>query len=324
MADAGALRQSPGMNFRQFEALYWIARLGTFHAAARHLKTSQPAISARIREFEKELGVDLFDRSSRNARPTAKGHELLHYAAQIMAISSEIQQRVGTREAMSGNVRLGVTSVPAITWLPTLLRRLARTYPGISLSFSVDSSETLHALMNRGLLDVAVLAGPIDSPKLTTESVGTVSMTWLASPELGLPLGPMSAADLALWPVISDAPGAHLHGLAMEWFRAEGVEPERHHGCSSLPTRIQLGVEGIGVILAPPSAASRELAVGTLRHVATTRPMPPLEYVVAYTDIGRSPAARLVAETAKELIGEKPDLQLYYSAVETTRRQDPP
>ncbi|MFI5013583.1 MAG: DUF4387 family protein [Hyphomicrobiales bacterium] len=30
------------MNFKQFEALYWIARLGSFHAAARHLKTSQP------------------------------------------------------------------------------------------------------------------------------------------------------------------------------------------------------------------------------------------------------------------------------------------
>jgi DNA-binding transcriptional LysR family regulator len=163
-----------------------------------------------------------------------------------------------------------------------------------------------------------VLAGPLASPKVATESVGTVSMAWLASPELDLPVGPMSAADLALWPVISDAPGAHLHGLAMEWFRAEGVEPERHHGCSSLPTRLQLGVEGLGVILAPPSAATRELAVGSLRAVATTRPMPALEYVVAYADIGRSPAARLVAETVKELLGEKPDLQLYYSAVART------
>ena len=303
------------MNFRQFEALYWIARLGSFHAAARHLKTSQPAISARIREFEKELGVELFDRSSRNARPTAKGHDLLHYAAQIMAISSEIQQRVGTREALTGSVRLGVTSIPAITWLPTLLRRLARTYPGISVSFVVDSSETLESFMQRGDLDVAVLAGPLATSKVATESVGTVAMAWLASPTLDLPVGPMSATDLALWPVISDAPGAHLHALAMEWFRAEGVEPERHHGCSSLPTRLQLGVEGLGVILAPPSAATRELSVGSLRLVPTTRPVPGLDYVVAYADIARSPAARLVAEMLKEQLGEKPDLQLYYSAV---------
>jgi DNA-binding transcriptional LysR family regulator len=63
------------MNFRQLEALYWIVRLGSFHAAARHLKTSQPAISARIREMEQQLGVTLFDRSGRKVRPTPKGHE---------------------------------------------------------------------------------------------------------------------------------------------------------------------------------------------------------------------------------------------------------
>ena len=56
----------------------------------RHLKTSQPAISTRIRELERELGVVLFDRSERKVRPTPKGHELLHYAAQVIGIASEI------------------------------------------------------------------------------------------------------------------------------------------------------------------------------------------------------------------------------------------
>jgi molybdenum-dependent DNA-binding transcriptional regulator ModE len=118
------------MNFRQFEALYWIARLGSFHAAARHLHTSQPAISARIREMEQQLGVTLCDRSERKVRPTPKGHEMLRYAAQVMVIAAEIQQRVGTREALTGRVRLGVPSISALTWLPHLLRRVARTVLG--------------------------------------------------------------------------------------------------------------------------------------------------------------------------------------------------
>ncbi|MBI3496386.1 MAG: LysR family transcriptional regulator [Proteobacteria bacterium] len=301
------------MNFRQFEAIYWIARLGSFHAAARHLKTSQPAISARIREIERELGVELFDRSGRSARPTAKGHELLHYAEQIMAMSAEIQQRVGTKEALSGLVRLGVTAVPAVTWMPTLLRRLARTYPGIVVEFAVDSSETLQARMLRGELDVAFMAGPISSPQVTAESLGKVDMAWLASPDLGLPLAPMSAADMALWPVITDASGSHLNELATEWFRAEGVEPGRHHSCSSLLTRIQLAVAGLGVAMGPASAASRELAAGTLRVVATRRPLPAMEYRIVYAGIGLSPAAKLVALQVKDLIGETRDLQLYYS-----------
>jgi DNA-binding transcriptional LysR family regulator len=302
------------MNFRQFEALYWIARLGSFHAAARHLKTSQPAISARIREMEQLLGVTLFDRSERKVRPTPKGHELLPYAAQMMAIAAEIQQRVGTREALTGRVRLGVPSISALTWLPPLLDRVARTYPGLIVEFTVDSSEILDEQMQNGLLDVAVLAGPVVSAKVTTESLGRVALAWLCSPRLDLPIGTLGAADIALWPVITDRAGTHLHGAAMDWFRSEGVEPTRHHGCSSLPTRIQLAVRGVGVALASPSAASRELAHGTLRLVETTRPPPSLEYVLAYSAVGLEPGGRLVAEMAKALIAQKPDLQAYYSA----------
>jgi DNA-binding transcriptional LysR family regulator len=301
------------MNFRQFEALYWIARLGSFHAAARRLKTSQPAISARIRELERELGVELFDRGGRSARPTQKGHELLHYAEQIMAMSAEIQQRVGTKEALSGLVRLGVTPVSAVTWMPTLLKRLERTYPGIIVEYTVDASESLQGGMLKGELDIVFMAGPISSPQVVVESLGKVSVSWLASPDLGLPLAPMSAADMALWPIITDARGSHLHELATDWFRAEGVEPGRHHSCSSLLTRIRLATQGLGVAMGPASSAAHELAAGTLRVVATKRPLPPLEYRVVYSSIGLSPATKLVAEHIKELIGETRDLQLYYS-----------
>lgn len=307
------------MTFRQFEALYWIARLGSFHAAARHLKTSQPAISTRIRELEKELGIALFDRSERKVRPTAKGHELLHYAAQVIGIASEIQQRVGTREALSGRVRLGITNIPALTWLPSLLRRLERGYPGITVEFAVAASETLHDNLQQGTLDVAVLAGPPSSSQLHMESVGQVPMAWFASPALQLPIDPLTAADLALWPVITDSTGAILHTLAMTWFRAEGVEPSRHHGCSSLPTRMQLAVEGVGIAVLPPSAVGRELATGVLRLVPTVRSLPTLEYFIAYADFSRSPAGRIVADLVKQLISEKPDLQAYYSAVDASQ-----
>jgi DNA-binding transcriptional LysR family regulator len=303
------------MNFRQFEALYWIARLGSFHAAARHLRTSQPAISARIREMERQLGVTLFDRSERKVRPTPKGHELLRYAAQVMAIAAEIQQRVGTREALTGRVRLGVPGIAALTWLAHLLDRVARTYPGLIVEFTVDSSEILDEQMQQGRLDVAVLAGPVASPTVTAESLGHVALAWLCSPLLDLKLGKLRAADIALWPVITDRAGTHLHGAAMDWFRAEGVEPARHHGCSSLPTRIQLAARGVGIALAAPSAASRELAHGALRLIETARPPPSLEYVIAYTAVGLEPGGRLVAEMAKALIAQKPDLQAYYSAV---------
>ncbi|HEX2727597.1 MAG TPA: substrate-binding domain-containing protein, partial [Beijerinckiaceae bacterium] len=141
-------------------------------------------------------------------------------------------------------------------------------------------------------------------------------MTWLASPALELPDRPMSAREIAAWPIISGLQGTYLHTAAMAWFRADGVEPKRHHACSSLNVRIQLAAQGMGIALAVVSAASRELNEGSLRRVVTDRPMPTIEYVIACPAFATSPALRIVAEAAKLLIAQKPDLESYYSAAE--------
>jgi DNA-binding transcriptional LysR family regulator len=93
------------MNLKQLEAFYWIARLGSFHAAARHLKMRQPSVSARVRELERHLGIALFDRSGRSVRLTTKGRELLSYADQMLQLAGEVEQRVGSRAAPTGRVR---------------------------------------------------------------------------------------------------------------------------------------------------------------------------------------------------------------------------
>lgn len=298
------------LNLNQLIAFYWIARLGSFHAAARHLEMSQPSVSARVRELERHLGVALFDRSRRNAALTPKGRELLTYADQLLELTGEIEQRVGARAALIGRVRFGITSNPAVTWMPRLMRRLARAYPGIEAEFTVDTSESMRGLLLSGELDLAFLAGPLSEPSLVTESLGRVAMAWLASPELGLPSGPLAPRDLAPLPVITDSRGSFLHNLALEWFRADGVEPRRHHACSSLPTRLQLACEGLGVAIAPPVLAAREIAAGQLRLLATEPALPELAYVIAIAGGTVTPAVRALLDLARESIREQPDFHI--------------
>ncbi|MGE0723052.1 MAG: LysR family transcriptional regulator [Alphaproteobacteria bacterium] len=307
------------MTFKQFEALYWVARLGSFHAAARHLRTSQPTISARIRELEKGLGIDLFDRSQRRARPNAKGRELLRYAEDIMRIGAEIQQHVGTRDALRGRVRLGVTSVPAATWLPRLVRRIAQAYPGILLEYTVDTSENLAEQLRAGEVDVAFLSAQLPAgARITAEPVGRVELAWLAAPGLALPSGRVAPKDLAGASIISDVRGSQLHAVAEAWFRDGGAAPGRHHACSSLIGRIRLAAEGMGVALATPAAAMREIAEDALRVLAAEPPLPALEYVIASSAAGAAPAVEVVAALARDLIAEKPGIQFYYSAARPT------
>ena len=55
----------------QLEAVFWIARLGSFRAAAERLNLTQPTVSMRIRELEEQVGGPLFDRNSYRARLSA-------------------------------------------------------------------------------------------------------------------------------------------------------------------------------------------------------------------------------------------------------------
>jgi DNA-binding transcriptional LysR family regulator len=303
------------MQLKELESLYWVARLGGFHAAARHLKTAQPTISARVRDLEEELGVELFDRSRRQAVLTAKGRDLVGYAEQMLRLASDIRQRVGTRHKLSGRVRLGVTSVPAATWLPTLVRRLAHAYPSIALEFTVETSEALRAHLVAGELDMAaVSAGLPLPPAMRSQPLGRVELAWLAAPTLGFATGSVDPRSLAGTAVISDVARSQLRTIADDWFATGQVQPQRHHACPNLISRIRLAVEGVGVALAAPSAAVREVADGALRVLTADPPLPPLEYVLASAAPGVAPAAVSVVSTlALELIAERPGMQFFYS-----------
>lgn len=293
------------MNYKQYAALYWVARLGSFHAAARQLKTSQPAISSRIRELESDLGLVLFDRDRHCAKLTAKGHELFHYAAKLMQLAAEVRQRMEASDVVTGCVRFGIASIPAIAWLPDLVRDLSRTYPGIKPQFVVAPSADLAFQLREGRLDLAVLSGPLSLPSLRGQWLGKIGMVWLGSPDLDLPVAPLSAADLAVLPIISDTPGSQLHTLVTDWFRADSAEPSQHHACSSMSTRIQLAVEGLGIAIVPRSGAGRELAVGDVRVITTTRPLPNLEYLLVHGDFELTPATQIVGDLARQLLSDR-------------------
>src|SRR3546814_13734497 len=71
--------------FYHLETLLWIARLGTFAAAAERLNTTQPAISARVRELENHLGTVLFRREGRTMTLTPAGRELVRESEPLWA-----------------------------------------------------------------------------------------------------------------------------------------------------------------------------------------------------------------------------------------------
>jgi DNA-binding transcriptional LysR family regulator len=64
------------VTLKQIRAFLAVSQLGSFTRAANSLHVSQPALTVQIRGFEKEIGVDLFERTTRNVRLSSVGREL--------------------------------------------------------------------------------------------------------------------------------------------------------------------------------------------------------------------------------------------------------
>ena len=75
----------------QLKAFHTVVKNGGFERAAESLHLSQPAISIRVRQLEKQLGVELFDRLGRRARLTDAGRIVEDYTARLMIVLSEMR-----------------------------------------------------------------------------------------------------------------------------------------------------------------------------------------------------------------------------------------
>ncbi len=174
------------MNIKQIETFVRIVELGSFSAAAEALFASQSTVSARIKDLERYLGAELFDRSFHRAKLTPKGHELFDHARQLVEFTTSLTRQLRDPQAMTGVVHIGVVGVVANTWLPALVNRLRQRYPGVGLRIDASLTRLLMERLREGRLDLAIVAGAITDPSLHSEVLGYDEFVWMASPALSI------------------------------------------------------------------------------------------------------------------------------------------
>jgi len=289
------------MDHKQLEAMYWVARLGSFAAAARKMNTSQPAISLRIRELERTLGVTLFDRSRRRAVLTPQGHEVAAGAERLLSLTAELHERVAKPGVLSGLVRVGVTETITLTWLPALVQLVNENLPNVILELDVDLMLTLWEKFERGNLELLLLPGPVNRPDLLTEYLGSTPYVWMTAPKPGLPHGPITPADLESQPVITLGHASTMHGVSLRWFKDHGTQPRSRDICNSLAVVAALTTAGLGVSLLPPIIYKDEIASGKLIVLDAEPALPPIEFWAVYARRPVSPLPAALARFARQV-----------------------
>src|SRR5262245_32700558 len=122
------------LNLRDLNVLMTVARCGSMGKAAAQLSVSQPAISKAIADLEYALGVRLLDRSQRGVEPTVYGRALLERGFNAFDELKQAVKQIGfLADPTAGDVRVGASVIVGSSLVATVVDRLSRQYPRISV-----------------------------------------------------------------------------------------------------------------------------------------------------------------------------------------------
>lgn len=268
------------MTFKQLEALYWVAQLGGFLPAAVKLHTAQSAVTKRIQDLESQLDVALFDRTERSARLTDKGHELVAYAKRLLELRDEAATQVGNPAIVCRTLKMGVTELTAMTWLPALIAALHAAYPGVLVEPDVDASVNLRDKLLGDEIDLMIVPNAYDEARFVSEPVGEAGVVWMCKPGLVREPQPMSLADLSRYPLLANRSGPGL--LLDRWFRAVEFKPQVHMTSNSVVALLSLAVSGLGVTYVQSPSFRHLVSAGLLQELDVRPALPPLQYAAVY------------------------------------------
>lgn len=247
------------------ETLLWIARLGTFGAAAERLNTTQPAISARVREIESQLGIAIFRREGRRMVLTVRGRRLVQDCEPLWATIERTFLEADDFASAAGVVRIGSGEIAAASCLPGFVREIKETLPGVTLEIALDLTARLLEQLLAGVSDIVFLAGPVASPGIRTQSIGTVDLLWLANPRTAARMAEPDATPAPpIWSLPRHSP---LHQAMIDSLDAADLAHDTVNTCNNVKTLIDIVTVGNGVALFPETMVRGLVATGVLTEV---------------------------------------------------------
>lgn len=129
------------MELRQLRAFVAVASLGHFGQAAERLNVTQPALTQRIQTLERELGVQLLERTPREVRLTSAGEVLLPHARKLVQMDDEALRALKDyRAGVRGNLRIAYLGAGDSSLAGAIIAEYRRRFPAVELEMAAGSS----------------------------------------------------------------------------------------------------------------------------------------------------------------------------------------
>ncbi|MGZ5180224.1 MAG: LysR family transcriptional regulator [Ramlibacter sp.] len=288
------------MTFKQLEAVYWVGRLGGFAQAANKLHTTQSAISKRVQELESLFDTPLFDRTLRTARLTDKGQEMFAVAQRLLGQRDAAVEQFLRPEVIERRLRLGVTELTAMTWLPRLVQRIEAFYPKVVIEPDVDTSVALRDKLLADELDIVIVPDAFEDPRCEARRVGELEMAWMCKPGLVDASRPLRMHEIARYRLLTQSNKSGVGLLMDRWMGAQGMKPPGSLVSNNMLALISMTVSGLGVTYLPWRCLQPMIDTGMLTTIRVTPALPVTRYVALYRGDQRSSLIGSITMLAQE------------------------
>lgn len=255
------------MEIRQLKAFIAIAESKTFTAGAKQLNITQAAISMQIQQLEKEIGLQLFTRTSRRVIITEAGECLLRRARKILREHDtaliEIAEIAGSEH---GRLRVGSASAMfATAQLPKILEHLKEKFPSGEITVSSGTSLVLVEKIMHNEIDVAFVSLPVENANIFTEMLFSDVMVAISHPShLLAKKKTISAAALGKEELILGEQGGNARRMIDEFFDSAHVRPNVVMELSRQEAINKMVENKMGVGISGIKYVSRDIAEGRL------------------------------------------------------------
>lgn len=239
---------------------------GGFTRAAARLNLSQPAISKSLTELERQLHVNLLDRSGRTVRLTEAGRTLHARARELFGVERVAEQELRELRGLKrGVLRIGASTTIATYLLPAVLGRFHRRHPRVRIRTASANTRAVLRMLLESRVDLALVEGPVSDPRVEIIPWRDDELVVIAPPGHRLVSEqPVQPSRLEQELFLVREPGSGTRTVSVRALAKHGIHLTDTMRVGGTEAIKQAVAAGLGLAIVSRAAAADQLALGKL------------------------------------------------------------
>ena len=307
------------MNNTDWKILIYLREERSINKVAKRLFLTQPSLTYRLDQMEKEIGVPLFIRTNKGVHFTDAGMRLFSYAEKELQQYQDMKNYVmHENSTVSGVLRIGASRSFTQSHMPALLKGFADRYTDIEISLTQGASDRLTKMVKKEDIQLAIVRGEQDWDEM--------DILLDNAPMYLISAGKIDHNTLAMQPTIRYRSDSSLDEMRTRWWRENvGDPPHFMLGVDDCLTCVEIVNAGLGHCVIPGDLITK-YAPHVYREILRDSKGNPIyrpSHLICKNAMTVSTPVQTFIDYARQFFQENPLLRIYESDMEKEESLEP-